>query len=107
MELDMANMAVAIGVSVPVFRFLVCFLATIPVSFLWRLVPGRLAKHVYAAASGVVLSYLSFGFSSNFHFLVPMLLGYLSMVLFRSKCGLMTFVLGFGYLIGWYFLGID
>jgi lysophospholipid acyltransferase len=102
MELDMGSMAAAIGVSVPVLRFLLCFVATIPVSFLWRLVPGRLGKHMYAAGSGALLSYLSFGFSSNLHFLVPMLLGYASMVLFRSRCGIVTFFLGFGYLIGWY-----
>ena len=101
MELDMETMAASIGVSVPVLRFLLCFVATVPVSFLWRLVPGRLAKHVYSAFTGALLSYLSFGFSSNLHFLVPMLLGYAAMVLYRPKCGVITFFLGFGYLIGW------
>lgn len=96
----MEAMASAIGVSIPVLRFLLCFVATIPVSFMHRLTPGRLGKHLYAAGSGVILSYLSFGFSSNLHFLVPMLLGYASMVLFRAYCGTLTFVLGFGYLIG-------
>ncbi|XP_030947284.1 lysophospholipid acyltransferase 1-like [Quercus lobata] len=100
MELQLDSMAGAIGVSVPVLRFLLCFVTTIPVSFLWRFVPGRLAKHLYSAVSGFLLSYLSFGFSSNLHFLVPMLLGYASMVLFRSRCGVLTFFLGFGYLIG-------
>ncbi|KAL6986177.1 Lysophosphatidylcholine acyltransferase 1 [Sarracenia purpurea var. burkii] len=101
MELEMGAMASAIGVSVPVLRFLLCFLATLPVSFLWRFVPGGpAAKHFYAAASGVILSYLSFGFSSNLHFLVPMLLGYASMVLCRPRCGIITFFSGFGYLIG-------
>lgn len=103
-QLDINSIASLIGVSVPVCRFLLCFVATIPVSFLWRVVPGRHGKHVYAAASGVVLSYLSFGFTSNLHFLVPMLLGYLSMIFFRAKCGVITFFLGFGYLIGWYIL---
>ncbi|KAF4371932.1 hypothetical protein CsatB_028719 [Cannabis sativa] len=100
MDLAMESMAASIGVSVAVLRFLLCFAATIPVSFLWRFVPGRFAKNLYAALSGVLLSYLSFGFSSNLHFLVPMLLGYASMVLFRRHCGIITFFLGFGYLIG-------
>ncbi|KAH7514016.1 hypothetical protein FEM48_Zijuj11G0043900 [Ziziphus jujuba var. spinosa] len=100
MDLDMDSMAATIGVSVPVLRFLLCFVATIPISFLWRFVPGRFAKHLYAAGTGACLSYLSFGFSSNLHFLVPMLLGYASMVLFRRRCGILTFFLGFGYLIG-------
>lgn len=100
MELDLESIAGAIGVSVPVIRFLLCLVATIPVSFLWRIVPGRLGKHLYSAGAGALLSYLSFGFSSNLHFLVPMLLGYASMVLFRSRCGILTFFLGFGYLIG-------
>ncbi|CAK9172954.1 unnamed protein product [Ilex paraguariensis] len=99
--MDLESMASAIGVSVPVLRFLLCFVATIPVSFLWRLVPcGPPVKHLYASLSGVILSYLSFGFSSNLHFLVPMLLGYASMVLCRRYCGIITFFLGFGYLIG-------
>ena len=101
MELDLEPMAASVGVSVPVLRFLLCFVATIPVSFLWRLVPGRLAKHVYSAVSGVLLSYLSFGFASNLLFLVPMLLGYAAMVLYRPKCGIITFFLAMGYLIGW------
>ncbi|KAL1112399.1 hypothetical protein V6Z11_D02G123700 [Gossypium hirsutum] len=50
--------------------------------------------------SGVVLSYLSFGISSNLLFLVPMLLGYAAMLLYRPKCGIITFFLSFGYLIG-------
>ncbi|KAI4311698.1 hypothetical protein MLD38_036572 [Melastoma candidum] len=98
--MEMEALASAIGVSVPVFRFLLCFLATIPVSFLWNFVPGRLAKNAYAAASGAILSYLSFGASSNVHFLIPMLLGYLSMVVWRKHCGILAFFLGFGYLIG-------
>lgn len=98
----MDSMASAIGVSVPVLRFLLCFVATIPVSFLWRLVPGTLPKHLYSALSGAIISYLSFGFSSNLHFLVPMTLGYGSMLLFRRRCGTFTFFAGFGYLIGWW-----
>ncbi|GAV79416.1 MBOAT domain-containing protein [Cephalotus follicularis] len=100
MDLEMQSIAASIGVSVPVLRFLLCFVATIPVSFLWRLVPGRLGKHMYSALSGAILSYLSFGFSSNLHFLVPMLLGYASMLFYRAKCGFLSFLLGFGYLIG-------
>ncbi|XVE91020.1 hypothetical protein DITRI_Ditri20bG0122500 [Diplodiscus trichospermus] len=100
MELDLEPLAASVGVSVPVLRFLLCFVATIPVSFLWRLVPGRLAKHVYSGFTGALLSYLSFGFSSNLHFLVPMLLGYAAMVLYRPKCGIITFFLALGYLIG-------
>ncbi|XP_054824577.1 lysophospholipid acyltransferase 1-like isoform X1 [Prosopis cineraria] len=100
MEMDMDSMAGAIGVSVPVLRFLLCFVATIPVSFLARFVPGSLLKHLYSAGTGALLSYVSFGFSSNLHFLVPMLAGYASMILCRPRCGIITFFLGFGYLIG-------
>ncbi|CAI0462908.1 unnamed protein product [Linum tenue] len=51
----MQSMAAAIGVSVPVLRFLLCFAATIPVSFFHRVVPGSLPKHMYAALSGAIL----------------------------------------------------
>ncbi|CAA3005603.1 lysophospholipid acyltransferase 1-like [Olea europaea subsp. europaea] len=98
---EMESMASAIGLSVPVLRFLLCFAATIPVSLFHRFVPGGpVARHLYAATTGAVLSYLSFGFSSNLHFLVPMFLGYASMVLCRKYCGIITFFLAFGYLIG-------
>ncbi|KAL1214743.1 Lysophospholipid acyltransferase 1 [Cardamine amara subsp. amara] len=101
MELiDLNSMAASIGVSVAVLRFLLCFVATIPISFAWRIVPTRLGKHFYSAASGAFLSYLSFGFSSNLHFLVPMTIGYASMAIYRTKCGIITFFLGFAYLIG-------
>ncbi|KAH0643621.1 hypothetical protein KY290_035095 [Solanum tuberosum] len=101
MELpEMESMATAIGVSVPVLRFLLCFVATIPVSFFHRFVPTSTGRHLYAAVMGGVLSYLSFGFSSNLHFFVPMLLGYASMVIYRPYCGIITFFIAFGYLIG-------
>ncbi|XP_047338372.1 lysophospholipid acyltransferase 1-like [Impatiens glandulifera] len=101
MELNLESMASAIGLSVPVMRFLLCFIGTMPVSLIWRLVPGGpMVKHIYAGATGAALSYFSFGFSSNLHFLVPMFLGYVSMVAFRRHCGLLTFLSGFGYLIG-------
>ncbi|KAK1352906.1 Lysophospholipid acyltransferase 1 [Heracleum sosnowskyi] len=101
MDLDLGPLASMIGVSIPVVRFLLCFVATIPVSFIWRLVPGGpFGKNIYAALSGVVLSYFSFGLSSNLHFLVLMAVGYVSMVFHRQSCGLVTFFLAMGYLIG-------
>ncbi|XAR55034.1 1-acylglycerophosphocholine O-acyltransferase [Bertholletia excelsa] len=101
MERAMEAIAMATGLSVPVLRFLVALLSTMPAGLLWRVVPGGPAgKHLFSAASGVFLSYVSFGFSSNLHFLVTMLIGYASMALYRRRCGLITFFLGFGYLIG-------
>ncbi|EPS74023.1 hypothetical protein M569_00723, partial [Genlisea aurea] len=98
---EISTMASAIGVSVPVLRFLLCFVATIPLSFLHRFVPGGPnTRHFYAVAIGAVLSYLSFGLSSNFHFIVPILLGYAAMLFYRKHCGIITFFLAFGYLIG-------
>ncbi|GAA0152077.1 acetyltransferase [Lithospermum erythrorhizon] len=98
---EMSTMAAAIGVSVAVLRFLLCFIATIPVGFLHRFAPGgATGRHLYAALSSAVLSYLSFGFSSNLHFLIPMLAGYGSMVVCRKYCGIIAFFLAMGYLIG-------
>ncbi|KAL4592866.1 hypothetical protein LXL04_005873 [Taraxacum kok-saghyz] len=99
--MEMESMASAIGVSVPVLRFLLCFVATIPVSFFHRLVPGGpTARHLYAALTGALLSYISFGFSSNLHFLVPMLISYASMIIYRKRCGVISFLSAMGYLIG-------
>lgn len=101
MNLDMSSMAAAMGLSVAVLRFLLCFVATIPISLLWRLVPRTLPKHIYSAFTGVLLCCISFGISSNLHFLVSILIGYSSMLVYRPKCGLIAFFAAFGYLIGW------
>ncbi|KAI3501227.1 hypothetical protein L1887_29091 [Cichorium endivia] len=99
--MEMEEMASLIGVSVPVFRFLLCFVASIPTSFFHRFVPGgAIGKHLYAALTGAVLSYLSFGLSSNMHFLVSIIISYGSMLFCRKRCGLITFFLAMGYLIG-------
>lgn len=99
----MEEIASLIGVTIPILQFLLCFVATIPTSFFHRFVPGgSTPKHLYAALTGAVLSYLSFGVSSNMHFLMLMILSYLSMVLYRKCCGLIAFVLAMGYLIGTY-----
>ncbi|KAJ0431192.1 putative 1-acylglycerophosphocholine O-acyltransferase [Helianthus annuus] len=99
-KMKMEEMASMIGVSRPVFQFLLCFVATIPVSLFHRFVPGGpTAKHLYAATTGAGLSYLAFGLSSNLHFLVLIVISYGSMTLCRKRCGLITFFLAMGYLI--------
>ncbi|XP_057836844.1 lysophospholipid acyltransferase 1 [Cryptomeria japonica] len=100
MDMSIESMASLLGQSVPVTRFLLCFLATIPVSWGWRFMPGPLGRHLYSAFTGALLSYLSFGYSSNLHFMVPMALGYGSMLLCRHHCGRITFFSAFAYLIG-------
>lgn len=98
--MSIESMASLLGQSVPVMRFLLCFLATIPVSWGCRFMPWSLGRHLYAALTGALLSYLSFGYSSNLHFMVPMALGYGSMLLCRHRCGQITFFGAFAYLIG-------
>uniref|UniRef100_A0A7N0TQ11 1-acylglycerophosphocholine O-acyltransferase n=1 Tax=Kalanchoe fedtschenkoi TaxID=63787 RepID=A0A7N0TQ11_KALFE len=80
------------------YFFLACLFATIPICYLRRLIPTRLGRHAYSALSGALHSYIYYGFRANLHFLALMLLGYASMVLFRRRCGIITFVLSFGYL---------
>jgi lysophospholipid acyltransferase len=99
--LEMEPMAAAIGVSVPVLRFLLCFAATIPTGLLWRAVPSAAGRHLYAGLSGAALSYLSFGDTSNLLFVGPMAFGYLAMLLCRRRAGLVTFLGAFGFLIAW------
>ncbi|KAL2634990.1 hypothetical protein R1flu_006469 [Riccia fluitans] len=89
----------ALGVSVPVLRFVICFALTVPVSFVWRFVEGASNRHLYSALTGAVLSYYSFGVTSNLHFAVSIILSYLSMIFFRRRCGVITFIGAFGFLI--------
>jgi lysophospholipid acyltransferase len=80
-----------LGVGVPVLRFLVCFLASIPCSWLWRYVPSPTARHFYAAVTGALLSYFSFGAASNVYFAALMLVSYTSMLVSRRYCGIISF----------------
>eukprot|EP00249_Psilotum_nudum_P037077 c9421_g1_i1 orf=269-1687(+) len=100
MAVNIEETAAWLGVSVPVFRFLACFLVTFPCCWLWHFVPGAKARHLYSGLTGLMLSYYAFGLESNLHFLAPVLMGYISMVLCRRHCGSITFVTAFTYLIG-------
>lgn len=99
MLMAMEGIAAFLGVSMPVFRFLLSFLGTIPCSWLCRFVPGTSLRHLFAALSGLLLSHYAFGWQANLHFLVPMLIGYGSMILFRRCCGFITFAAAFAFLI--------
>ncbi len=99
--MTMEAVAELLGTGVPMLRFLVCFLASIPCSWLWRYVPSAAARHLYAAATGALLSYFSFGAASNFYFGILMLVSYGSMLFSRRHCGIITFVIAFAFLITW------
>ncbi|KAH7445735.1 hypothetical protein KP509_01G022300 [Ceratopteris richardii] len=96
----MEQLAAALGVSIPVFRFLVAFLATIPCSWLCRFIPGTRIRHLYSTLTGCFLSHYAFGWDANLHFAVPMLIGYSSMLFCRRYCGSITFIGAFAFLIG-------
>ena len=56
------------------------------------------ARHLYAAITGITLVYYPFGFGCN-HSLAPSLLTYLAILLIPSKCGYLSWLLCFPYLI--------
>jgi hypothetical protein len=62
-------------------------------------VPSAAARHLYAAATGALLSYFSFGAASNVYFGILMLVSYASMLFSRRHCGIITFVIAFALLI--------
>ncbi|CAM6096515.1 unnamed protein product [Calypogeia fissa] len=92
----------ALGLSVPVVQFLLWFLATLPVSWGWRLVPkgATQARHWYAAVTGAVVAHYALPPGSNWLLLVPVAMSYAAMVLWRRRCGQITFVLAFGFMLG-------
>lgn len=98
----MEAIAEAIGVSLPVLQFLMCFFITIPCSSLRRFIKGTSIRHAYSALTGAVLSYHSFGTASNILFVLPIFGSYASMVFYRKKAGFITAFIAFTYLIGWY-----
>ncbi|CAM6088659.1 unnamed protein product [Calypogeia fissa] len=96
------RMADGLGLSVQVVQFLVFFLATMPVSWGWRLVPkgAPRARHWYAAVTGMVVSHLALPPGSDLLLLAPVAMSYASMLLWRRRCGEITFVFAFGFLLG-------
>jgi lysophospholipid acyltransferase len=96
----MEGVAESLGIGTPVLWFLIAFAASIPASWLWRFMPSVQARHLYAAASGAVLSHAAFGASSNAYFMLPILASYGSMLFYRRKCGVISAVIAFAYLIG-------
>jgi len=97
--ITMKEAADAVGIGVPVLRFLLAFFASIPCSWLWRFAPSVQARHLYAAASGAILSYWAFGAQCNIYFLLPIFASYTAMILDRRHCGIVTFILAFGILV--------
>lgn len=99
--MTMDEFAQVLGISVGVLRYLLCFLASIPCSWLWRYMPNATTRHLYAAVTGALLSYFSFGAISNVYFAMLMLVSYVSMLVSRRHCGSITFVLAFALLVTW------
>ena len=99
---SLEDVATVLGVSVPVARFLLCFVGSIPCSAIARFTPAGRVRNLYAAATGIVLSYYSFGSEANLFFIPPIVVGYGSMVLARPHCGAITFFVAFGFLLTWY-----
>lgn len=99
--MTMDEFAQVLGISVGVLRYLLCFLASIPCSWLWRYMPNATTRHLYAAVTGALLSYFSFGAVSNVYFGMLMLVSYVSMLVSRRHCGSITFVLAFALLVTW------
>jgi hypothetical protein len=99
--MTMDEFAQVLGISVGVLRYLLCFLASIPCSWLWRYMPNATTRHLYAAVTGALLSYFSFGAISNVYFGMLMLVSYVSMLVSRRHCGSITFVLAFALLVTW------
>lgn len=98
--MEYAQVASALGLSLPVFHYLVCFISTIPVAFFHRFVPTVAGRHLYAFAGGAILTYLCFG-NEVVYLYIPVVMAYLSMVLYRKKAGTITFFLTFAFLIYW------
>lgn len=99
--MTMEKVAGVFGIGAPVLRYLFGLLASIPCSWLRRYVPGATGRHLYAAATGALLSYCSFGATSTVYFGILMLGSYLSMLMFRRHCGIITFVHAFAILLTW------
>eukprot|EP00897_Mesotaenium_endlicherianum_P006109 jgi/Mesen1/5526/ME000279S04741 len=102
------DVCLALGISIAVGRFLVCFLLSIPAGFIHRFIGPVTLRHAWATISGLILSYYAFGATANYLLAIPVLMAYGSMLADRKHCGLLTTVSTFIYLIAchvWYMSG--
>uniref|UniRef100_A0A7I4F139 Uncharacterized protein n=1 Tax=Physcomitrium patens TaxID=3218 RepID=A0A7I4F139_PHYPA len=95
----MEDVAGTLGIGVPVLWFLASFVASIPVSWLWRFAPGVAARHLYAAASGAFLAHCAFGYEANLYMMIPICVSYGAMMLNRRMCGVVSAIFAFGFLV--------
>ncbi len=92
-------MAESIGFTITMFRFVIAFLLSIPVSIVFKRFPKTVTgRHVYAIVTGFLLIYYPFG-AGCFHALVTSTVVYLFMTLFPAQCGTLAWFFSFPYLI--------
>ena len=94
-ELDAAA---SVGFSITMFRFVIAFLVSVPVSIGLRYIPTTIGRHIYAIVTGFALIYYPFG-SGCFHSLVTATVVYAFMVLVPDSCGALAWMFAFPYLI--------
>lgn len=93
------SLAAAIGVSDHVAVFLFSLFASLPASYVHRLVPDTLGRHIYAFASGAFLTWLAYGGSAALvKIMVPIVGAYAAMLLLPRFCGYFVFATSFAYL---------
>lgn len=95
-----------LGLSKAVSRFLLAYGLSVPVSLALRALPAgtrtaAFLRHCYAAVSGLVLTYLAFGWDALPMIMVPVATAFLAMHLTPKDCGFVTFLGTFTFLIAW------
>lgn len=92
-------MADSLGFTITMFRFVIAFLMSVPVSMIFKRFPRTVTgRHVYAIVTGFLLIYYPFG-AGCFHALVTSTVVYLCMILFPTQCGTLAWFFSFPYLI--------
>eukprot|EP00271_Cylindrocystis_brebissonii_P013834 TRINITY_DN341_c0_g1_i1.p1 TRINITY_DN341_c0_g1~~TRINITY_DN341_c0_g1_i1.p1 ORF type:complete len:490 (+),score=89.12 TRINITY_DN341_c0_g1_i1:303-1772(+) len=87
------------GISEAIGRFLLCLLATIPISLTMRIINNVTVRHLFSAASGLALSFYCFGTVANVYFAAMVSIAYIAMLMDRKRCRMLTFTGTFGLLI--------
>ncbi|CAI5477058.1 unnamed protein product [Closterium sp. Yama58-4] len=88
------------GTPRPAATFLLASFAFVPIAWLHRFISSPSLRHLYCTVTGLLLSAFVFGWTADAHFFVCMLYSMAVMRLFRRKCGVLTFLGTFAYLIG-------
>jgi len=82
------------------------FFLALPIGYVHRYVPTATGKHLYAFGTGLGMQYACFE-KDTWNIVMPCVVVYAFMILWRRRCGLLTWIFAFSFLISRHVQNLD